>query len=109
MAEKKRTAAKKPAKKKAIAKKKAVKRVKEVRSAEPSTLAGETFSSTPRGPRKGTGAASAGQSGDLQGLSRAALADSESIEDLVEEGQYFEAGILSGVEDALDPDEGELE
>ncbi len=50
--------------------------------------------------RSGLGPDSAGQSGDDQGLSAAAEADSESVEELLEEGQYFEAGIVSGVEKA---------
>jgi hypothetical protein len=51
---------------------------------------------------------SAGQSGDSQGLSRRAVADSESVEELAEEGQAREASAVSGVEDALDPDQGEV-
>jgi len=54
----------------------------------------------------GLGAEAGGQSGDTEGLSDAALADSESVEELVEEGQAFEAGIISGVENAPDADEG---
>jgi hypothetical protein len=57
-------------------------------------------------PRPGPG--SAGQSGDTQGLSDVAEAGSESVEELVEEGQSFEAEVISGVEDAPDPDEAEL-
>ncbi len=57
--------------------------------------------------RRGLGAQSAGQSGDLQGLSTAEVADSESVEELVEEGQYFEAGVVAGVEDA-DASQGEV-
>jgi|KBSMisStandDraft_5_1062788.scaffolds.fasta_scaffold08561_3 hypothetical protein len=53
------------------------------------------------------GARSAGQSGDLQGLSGAAEADSESVEELLEEGQAFEAGVVSGVEEA-DAGRGEV-
>ena len=34
--------------------------------------------------------------------------DSESADELVEEGQTFEAGIVSGVENAPDPDQGEV-
>jgi hypothetical protein len=49
---------------------------------------------------RGLGPDSAGQSGDTEGLSRAELADSESVEELLEEGQAFEAGIVSGVENA---------
>lgn len=40
------------------------------------------------------------QSGDLQGLSRAESADSESVDELVEEGNPFEANVVTGVEDA---------
>ena len=50
--------------------------------------------------RRGLGAGSAGQSGDTQGLSDAEGADFESVEELAEEGQNFEAGIVGGVEDA---------
>jgi hypothetical protein len=45
-------------------------------------------------------ARSAGQSGSLQGLSNSAEADSESVDELIEEGNGFEAGIVSGVEAA---------
>jgi hypothetical protein len=57
---------------------------------------------------KGTGPSSGGQSGDTQGLSDVAEAGSESVEELVEEGQSFEAEVISGVEDAPDPDVAEL-
>jgi len=57
--------------------------------------------------RRGFGAHSAGQSGDTQGLSNAEEADSESVEELVEEGQDFEAGVVAGVEDA-DASQGEV-
>ena len=43
---------------------------------------------------------SGGQSGDLQGLSDRENVDSESVDELVEEGNAFEAGIVSGVEDS---------
>src|SRR5579862_6157958 len=43
-------------------------------------------------------AAGSVQSGDLQGLSDIPGADSESVRELLEEGQAFEAGIVSGVE-----------
>jgi len=48
------------------------------------------------------GGRSGGQSGDLQGLSDFEGADSESVEELLEEGNAFEAGIVMGVEDADD-------
>jgi N utilization substance protein A len=58
--------------------------------------------------RRGLGSDAAGQSGDTEGLSEVATADSESVEELEEEGQAFEAEAVSGVENALDPDEGEV-
>ena len=58
--------------------------------------------------QKGLGPGSAGQSGDTQGLSDLAEAGSESVEELLEEGQYFEAELIGGVEDAPDPDQGEV-
>ena len=48
------------------------------------------------------------QSGDFQGLSRSEDADSESVEELLEEGNTFEAGVVSGVEQADDADESEV-
>jgi hypothetical protein len=51
---------------------------------------------------QGLGPAAAGQSGDLQGLSEVADADSESVEELVEEGQALEAEAVAGVEKAAD-------
>jgi hypothetical protein len=51
---------------------------------------------------------SAGQSGDIQGISRPAEADSESVEELVEEGNAFEASIVDGVENSKDPDVSEV-
>jgi hypothetical protein len=40
------------------------------------------------------------QSGDLQGLSNVENVDAESVDELLEEGNAFEAGIVSGVEDS---------
>ena len=51
-------------------------------------------------PRAGTGALAGRQSGDLQGLSRLEDADAESVDELLEEGNAFEAGVVEGVEDA---------
>ncbi len=50
----------------------------------------------------GPGSDSAGQSGDLQGLSNVEGADSESVDELLEEGNSFEAEVIAGVEDAGD-------
>jgi hypothetical protein len=51
---------------------------------------------------------SAGQSGDLQGLSDVADSNSESVKELVEEGNAFEADAVDGVENAKDPDVSEV-
>jgi hypothetical protein len=48
------------------------------------------------------------QSGDLQGLSNVEGADSESVEELLEEGNVFEADAVMGVEHAGDTDEKEV-
>ena len=48
------------------------------------------------------GSDSAGQSGDTQGLSQKADAADESVEELAETDQPYEAGIADGVEDAED-------
>jgi hypothetical protein len=59
--------------------------------------------------RQGVGlSAEGGQSGDIQGLSGIEDVDSESVRELAEEGQDFEAGIISGVENAPDPDVSEV-
>ena len=57
---------------------------------------------------KGLGPGSGGQSGDTQGLSDIAEADSESVQELLEEGQFFEAEVIAGVESAPDPDVAEV-
>ena len=54
------------------------------------------------------GPGSGGQSGDTQGLSDSDEATSESVLELVEEGQAFEAGIVSGIENAPDADAGPI-
>ena len=51
---------------------------------------------------------SVGQSGDLQGLSDIENADSESVDELIEEGNAFEADAVMGVERADDSDEKEV-
>ncbi len=51
-------------------------------------------------PEAGMGPGSAGQSGDLQGLDDVAEADSESVAELLEEGQAYEAEAIGGVEEA---------
>ncbi|MFZ0807907.1 MAG: hypothetical protein WAN03_17055 [Candidatus Sulfotelmatobacter sp.] len=53
-----------------------------------------------------TGSRSAGQSGDLQGLPDVESADSESVDELLEEGNAFEAEAVAGVQRA-DDNEGQ--
>lgn len=57
---------------------------------------------------RGTGPDSAGQSGDTQGLSNLEEAGDESVAELVEEGNSFEAEVISGIENAPDADVSEV-
>lgn len=59
------------------------------------------------GMRKAT-ERSAVQSGDLQGFSRTASADSESADELLEEGNAFEAEVVDAVEHSKAPDTSEV-
>jgi hypothetical protein len=49
-----------------------------------------------------------GRQSDFHGLSQAEDADSESVDELVEEGNVFEAGAVAGVEEADNADEREV-
>jgi hypothetical protein len=51
---------------------------------------------------------SSGQCGGDEGLPRDATADSESVEELLDEGNSFEAGIVFGVESSKDPSVSEV-
>jgi hypothetical protein len=51
---------------------------------------------------------SGGQSGDTQGISEIEDADSESVAELLEEGQSLEAEVIAGVEGAPDADVSEV-
>jgi hypothetical protein len=109
---KKKAGSKKAAPKKKLAKKKAApKRIAPAKkaSAKKKRVRGkrEIVDSVVFEPR-GLGAGIAGQSGDLQGLSGREGADSESVGELLEEGNAFEAEVVKGVEDAGDADEGEV-
>ena len=66
-----------------------------------------TYAVVPPKEKRG-GSDSAGQSGDTQGLTDDAEADSESVLELAEEGQSFEAEAIGGVEDAPDADVSEV-
>ena len=98
---KSKAAKSKPAKNKVSRKKKTVRATAPVRRKSQSV---ETVSLEPKGlgTRAGVGA------GDLQDISILENVDSESAEELLEEGQAFEAGIISGVEDAPDADKSEV-
>jgi hypothetical protein len=102
----KRSALKKAAKTKTLGKRKAgAKTASAARKRAPGrnqTGSDEVFTSP------GLGSRSAGQSGDLQGLSHVERADSESVDELIEEGNAFEADVVSGVESAGDADEKEV-
>lgn len=120
----KKAAAKKAVAKKLVAKKKAVVTKKKPAVAKktvgkkpPATKKSAAKKTSPRqevinpitpSGRRGLGAASGGQSGDTQGLSRKSYDDSESVEELMEEGQYMEAEAVAGVENAPDADQGEV-
>jgi hypothetical protein len=67
---------------------------------------GSDFGIEPRRQRRGLGSEAAGQSGDTEGISGEAEADSESVEELLEEGQSLEAEVISGVERAGNADDG---
>ncbi len=60
------------------------------------------------GDDSATGPDAGGQSGDLTGLDEEPEASSDSVEDLVETGQYYEAEVVEGIEDAPPADEAEV-
>ena len=107
----KKKSAKKPAsaKKKGIAKRKSAPKKKASRRRKPAPRTPAEVSNPVFSPnRRGLGPGAGGQSGDNQGLSRKESADSESVEELTEEGQDYEAEVVSGVQNARDPDQGEV-
>ena len=59
-------------------------------------------------PLNSSRARTGGQSGDLQGLSNVEGAAAESVDELLEEGNSFEAGVVAGVERAGNADEEEV-
>ena len=103
--------------KKPIAKKKSAQRAKKAAplAKKASAPARATKSSAPRGRRetagfeeKDTQARTSTLSGDLQGLRDVEDADSESVDELLEEGNALEASVVSGVEEADDNEEREV-
>ena len=94
----KKIAKKKPAPKKAEKKVRSKKRAQ----TKSGSSGASAFSFGQRGSQSGK------QSGDLQGLSRREAADSESVDELLEEGNAFEADVVAGVESADAADEQEV-
>src|SRR5882762_3329182 len=112
-ASKRKPAKKKPAKKKAtkkLAKKKAApkKKLALKRAAVKTKAIGKKTERAKPASAFKKPSRSAVQSGDLQGLSNAETVDSESVGELVEEGNAFEAEVAAGVEDAGRHDEREV-
>jgi hypothetical protein len=101
--ERRAMAPKKTVKKKQLKKKTLSKRNPPRKKKTPARREQQLESSFGRG-----GANAFGQSGDLEGLSHAEQADSESVDELVEEGNVFEAGAVAGVEEADDQDTREV-
>ena len=109
---KKKSAKTKPAQKKAAVKTKAVGKktigAKTVRALKKrvgeKSQSVDTVGFSPEGPVARSGR----QSGDLQGLSSVEGADSESVGELLEEGNAFEADVVTGVENAGNADEKEV-
>ncbi len=108
-AKKKTPAKKRPVRKKAkfAAKRKLAAKKKKLASRHPArkksrSVKTEPFAQESQATRFGR------QAGDLQGVSSLAGADSESVNDLLEEGNAFEADVVSGVEAADDSDEQEV-
>jgi hypothetical protein len=77
-------------------------------AAEPDPRDTGLFDTPRRTPPRGSGLEAGGQAADTMGLSRDEIAGPESVEELIEEGQAYEAAAISGVEDAPDADQGEV-
>lgn len=106
----KKLAKKKTAPKKAVAKNKSVS--KKTAGRKTALAANRTRQSVGSGvaafSRQGRRSMSGEESGDLQGLSNVEAADSESVDELLEEGNAFEADVVSGVQAADNADEEEV-
>jgi hypothetical protein len=107
---KKKVLKKKPAAKKSSRKQKSVRSESSVRRniPGPAGMTSEVNSGMLTQGRRGLGPAAGGQSGDIQGLPRDEDVDTESVEELLEEGQALEAEYVSGVENAPDADQGQI-
>jgi len=100
--EKSRPSAKSSAKKARGKRKLTAKRAPRQRIVVQGSQSVETVPVKGRAMRAGAGAGG----GDFGGVSVVENVDSESAEELLEEGQAFEAGVVSGVEEAPDADQG---
>ena len=102
--------AKKPAAKPAAKKKAAVKAItrKNVAPAKKQAPKQNDRADVLQFSREKSGSRSGEEAGDLQGLSNVEGADSESVDELLEEGNAFEAGVVRGVEEAGNREEDEV-
>jgi len=96
-------------KKKSVKKKAAPRKAAARRTANGSNPAARKSSASARRPRSSSAASSEQtqvpwEGTDSEGLSSRAGADSESVGELVDEGNAFEAGVVGGVERADDSD-----
>ena len=100
------TKAQKSSRKKLVRKKQAKKGSATARSVRPQAAQ----RATTKGSRSVEGSPDLGSSRleEFRGASRTAQADSESVDELVEEGNLFEAGAVAGVEEADNADEREV-
>ena len=107
---KKKLLKKKATSRKPVRKKKSILAESSVRRniSGPAGRTSEVNSGMFRQGRRGLGPNAGGQSGDIQALPRGEDVDSESVEELAEEGQAFESEVVSGVENARDADQGEV-
>jgi hypothetical protein len=99
---KKVTSRSRSAKKKSAKKVTAKKRVRSRKTRTPTQPESAVFEQGAVRSRSGA------QSGDLQGLRDIESADSESVDELIEEGNAFEADVVAGVEHADEDQEREV-
>jgi hypothetical protein len=99
---KKVTSRSRSAKKKSAKKVTAKKRVRSRKTRKPTQPESAVFEQGAVRSRSGA------QSGDLQGLRDIESADSESVDELIEEGNAFEADVVAGVEHADEDQEREV-
>jgi hypothetical protein len=108
----KRRSPKKLAKRKATSKLAAGKKKKLAKGSTQGAASGITTKRRNEGQQPGSSEfsreSSGAQSGDLQGLSTVESVASESVDELMEEGNAFEAGVVSGVEDSRERDGKEV-